>query len=94
MPVVQGSMIDFDQGPLARTEGSLDVALSGPGFLTVEAPDGAHLYTRNGAFVCRRRAVWRPPKATPYSTRAALRSRSRPARKIHIGDSGMIARAA
>jgi len=50
MPVVQGSLIDFEQGPLARTEGLLDVALSGPGFLMLEAPDGSLLYTRNGAF--------------------------------------------
>jgi flagellar basal body rod protein FlgG len=50
MPVVQGSVIDFDQGPLQRTEGPLDVALSGPGFLAVEAPGGSRLYTRNGAF--------------------------------------------
>lgn len=50
MPVVQGSMIDFEQGPLQRTEGAFDVALSGPGFLTVETPGGARLYTRSGAF--------------------------------------------
>ena len=50
MPVVQGSVIDFEQGPLARTEGAFDVALSGPGFLLVETAGGSRLYTRNGAF--------------------------------------------
>jgi flagellar basal body rod protein FlgG len=50
MPVVQGSVIDFEQGPLARTEGTLDVALSGPGFFAAETSDGARLYTRSGAF--------------------------------------------
>jgi flagellar basal body rod protein FlgG len=50
MPVVQGSAIDFEQGPLQRTEGPLDVALAGPGFLTVETAAGSRLYTRNGAF--------------------------------------------
>lgn len=50
MPVVQGSAIDFEQGPLQRTEGPLDVALSGPGFLSVETAAGSRLYTRNGAF--------------------------------------------
>ena len=49
MPVVQGSMIDFEQGPLVRTEGAFDVALSGPGFLVVETAAGVRLYTRNGA---------------------------------------------
>jgi len=50
MPVVQGSVIDFGQGPLTRTEGALDVALSGPGFFATETSDGERLYTRNGAF--------------------------------------------
>lgn len=47
MPVVEGSMINFQQGALILTEAPLDVALSGPGFLVVEAPAG-RLYTRNG----------------------------------------------
>ena len=48
MPVVQGSTIDFNQGTFIPTEGPLDVALSGPGFLVVEGP-GGELYTRNGS---------------------------------------------
>ena len=48
MPVVGGSVIDFGQGPLIQTEGPLDVALSGPGFLVVQSPNG-DLYTRSGS---------------------------------------------
>ena len=36
MPVVEGSVIDFSQGPLIQTAGPLDVALLGAGF-----PSGA-----------------------------------------------------
>ncbi len=48
MPVVEASIIDFAQGPLITTESTLDVALSGPGFLAVRSPGGL-LYTRNGS---------------------------------------------
>lgn len=39
--------IDFSQGPLVQTGRPLDVALSGPGFLVLESPNGP-LYTRSG----------------------------------------------
>ena len=48
MPYLEGSRIDFRQGTLEKTGATLDVALSGPGFLVVEAPQG-ELYTRNGS---------------------------------------------
>ena len=48
MPVVEGSVVDFAQGPLVTTESPLDVALSGPGFLVIRSPGGL-LYTRNGS---------------------------------------------
>ncbi|MDB5106219.1 MAG: flagellar basal-body rod protein FlgF [Fibrobacteres bacterium] len=37
----------FQQGPMVLTGNKFDLALSGPGFLTVEAEDGTR-YTRNG----------------------------------------------
>lgn len=90
MPVVQGSMIDFDQGPLARTEGDFDVALSGPGFLMAQAPDGAPLYTRNGAFHLSEQG--RLETAEGY---AVLDARGAPVQippgeQVRIGDHGMI----
>lgn len=39
---------DFSPGPLVETGRALDVALTGPGFLVVETPEGPR-YTRNGS---------------------------------------------
>lgn len=40
--------IDFSQGPLVDTGRALDLALSGPGFLAVQTPEGVR-YTRFGS---------------------------------------------
>jgi flagellar basal-body rod protein FlgG len=40
---------DFSQGSLQQTGNSLDVAISGNGFLQVTMPDGTTGYTRDGA---------------------------------------------
>lgn len=42
--------VDFSQGPLVRTDRTLDVALQGDGFFVVEGPGNKPLYTRNGTF--------------------------------------------
>jgi flagellar basal-body rod protein FlgG len=42
---------DFAQGAIAATGNDLDIALSGPGFFTIRAGNGAVRYTRDGAFV-------------------------------------------
>lgn len=39
---------DFSHGPLTETGRSLDVAVSGPGWLVVQTPDGGEAYTRVG----------------------------------------------
>jgi flagellar basal-body rod protein FlgF len=44
----QTSQLDMGQGPLQGTGNPLDVAVTGPAFLTVQAPDGSTAYTRNG----------------------------------------------
>jgi flagellar basal-body rod protein FlgF len=44
----QTSQLDMGQGPLQNTGNPLDVAVTGPAFLTVQAPDGSTSYTRNG----------------------------------------------
>jgi flagellar basal-body rod protein FlgG len=48
--VVTGSGPDLAQGDLKSTGEPLDVALSGPGFLTVQSPQGVR-YTRDGQLV-------------------------------------------
>lgn len=40
---------DFSPGPIRHTGRSLDVAVQGSGWITVEGPDGAEAYTRNGS---------------------------------------------
>lgn len=43
-----GVVRDFQQGSAIPTGNTFDIAISGPGFLTVETPDGETRYTRNG----------------------------------------------
>jgi flagellar basal-body rod protein FlgF len=40
---------DLSQGPMISTSRNLDVAIQGPGWLAVQAPDGTEAYTRNGS---------------------------------------------
>src|ERR1039458_3221867 len=49
MRVVESPWIDLAQGTLRPTGNSLDLALSGKGFFSVDGPNGT-LYTRNGNF--------------------------------------------
>ncbi|MDP3516292.1 MAG: flagellar basal-body rod protein FlgF [Pseudohongiella sp.] len=39
---------DFSKGPLQQTGNSLDVAVSGEGWIAVQTPDGSEAYTRAG----------------------------------------------
>lgn len=41
---------DFSQGVMQPTGRSLDVAVNGSGWITVQTADGAEAYTRNGSF--------------------------------------------
>ena len=47
--VVQGTVINFQGGPMTATGRDLDAALEGVGFFVVETPAGTR-YTRNGHF--------------------------------------------
>jgi flagellar basal-body rod protein FlgF len=49
MPIIERSWTDYAQGSLRTTGNSLDLALAGKGFFSVEGPSGP-LYTRNGNF--------------------------------------------
>ncbi len=49
MPVIERHWTDHSQGALHSTGNSLDVALDGKGFFSVNGPGGP-LYTRNGSF--------------------------------------------
>lgn len=39
----------FTEGSLKQTDNTLDVAITGKGFLKLQLPDGTEVYTRNGA---------------------------------------------
>ncbi len=41
---------EFRQGTLQSTDGALDIAIQGKGFVQVELPDGTIAYTRDGSF--------------------------------------------
>jgi flagellar basal-body rod protein FlgG len=47
--VAEEPMIDFTQGAIQETGREFDLALEGPGFFTVQTPDGVR-YTRDGGF--------------------------------------------
>jgi flagellar basal body rod protein FlgG len=47
---IASSTINFEQGELHATGDSMDVALEGSGFFTVQTSDGQLAYTRNGEF--------------------------------------------
>ncbi len=49
LPVVESRWTDFSQGTLLPTSNSMDLALSGKGFLVASTPSGP-LYTRGGSF--------------------------------------------
>jgi len=42
---------EFSQGNIEFSANSLDLAITGDGFFTLQTPDGASIYTRNGGFV-------------------------------------------
>jgi flagellar basal body rod protein FlgG len=44
------SAVNTQQGELQASGNNLDFALEGPGFFTVQLPDGSNAYTRNGEF--------------------------------------------
>ena len=47
---MQSTQVDFTQGSLQQTGGSLDVAIQGNGFFQVKDPSGSIYYTRAGNF--------------------------------------------
>ena len=46
--VVDSYGTDMSLGPLMNTRNDLDIAIEGPGFIAVQAPDGREAYTRAG----------------------------------------------
>lgn len=89
MPFVEGSLIDYDQGPLTTTEAPLDLALSGPGFFQVEGPNG-RLYTRNGSFTRSADGRLQTPDGLPLLDAQEQPINIPPDGEVHIGADGLI----
>ncbi len=49
--LVAATATDFRSGPITETGNTLDFALTGAGFFTVESAGGQRYYTRNGSFL-------------------------------------------
>ena len=47
---VSSTQVNFGQGTLQQTNGTLDVAIQGSGFFRLKDPSGIYLYTRAGNF--------------------------------------------
>ena len=91
MPVVEGSTIDFRQGVLTPTGAPLDVALSGPGFLVVDGPQGP-LYTRHGSL--RRSPTGRLETTEGFAVRGERGVIALPPGEVRVAEDGSIEAAA
>ena len=89
LPVVEGSVIDYEQGPLMTTEAPLDLALSGPGFFQVEAPN-RRLYTRNGSFTRSPEGRLQTPDGLPVLDAQERPIYIPPDGEVHIAGDGAI----
>ncbi len=54
---VRSTAVNFDQGGIRQTGNSLDVAIQGDGFFTVQDGQGNTFYTRNGSFTLSREGI-------------------------------------
>jgi flagellar basal-body rod protein FlgF len=86
MPLIEKPWIDLSQGPLRSTGNSLDLALSGTGFFSVDGPSGA-LYTRSGNFhlAADGRLVTPEGYAVRGASGALTLAASRPVEILHDG---------
>lgn len=56
---------DMSQGSLLQTGNDTDFALASPGFFTVQAPDGAEAYSRDGGFAVDQNGLMRTRSGLP-----------------------------
>ena len=64
--IVVKSANDFAQGSLQRTGQELDMAFQGPGFFTVEGPEG-EIFTRDGEFHLNGEGILVTPEGYPVA---------------------------
>jgi len=81
---------DLSSGALQTTGNELDVAINGPGWISVTTPDGKEAYTRAGDLRIAPEGQLQTSSGLAVVGEAALGITIPPARKIDIGDDGTI----
>ncbi|MDT4330238.1 flagellar basal-body rod protein FlgF [Methylomonas sp. MED-D] len=81
---------DLSSGALQTTGNELDVAINGPGWISVTTPDGKEAYTRAGDLRITPEGQLQTSSGLAVVGEAALGITIPPARKIDIGDDGTI----
>ena len=80
---------NFSQGNQQETGGDLDMAINGPGYIAVQAPDGSEAYTRAGALQTDEFGALRTVTGLPVIGNGGPITIP-PAQKIEIGRDGSI----
>ena len=89
MPVIERPWIDLAQGSMIPTGNTLDVALSGKGFFTVQSPGGP-LYTRNGSLHLAADGTLSTADGYPLSGVGGTVLRFQTTGKIEVGRDGTV----
>jgi flagellar basal body rod protein FlgG len=63
-----GATTNFSQGELKATGSKMDFALEGPGFFSVQMPDGSKAYTRDGEFKLNAQGILTTKQGYPVLT--------------------------
>jgi flagellar basal-body rod protein FlgF len=89
---VSGSRMstNFAPGPIERTGRSLDVAISGPGWIAVQAPDGSLALTRDGALSISPSGILETNEGHPVLGRGNIPIALPPLQKLTIGEDGTL----
>jgi flagellar basal-body rod protein FlgF len=81
---------DLRGGPIEPTGRKLDVAVSGPGWIAVQAPDGSVALTRNGSLSISPLGVLQTSSGMPVLGNGATPISLPPLQSVTIGDDGTI----
>jgi flagellar basal-body rod protein FlgF len=84
------SATDFTPGPIEHTGRNLDVAISGTGWIGVQAPDGSVALTRNGSLSITATGVLQTSDGRPVLGRGSAPINLPPLQKVTIGEDGTI----
>jgi flagellar basal-body rod protein FlgF len=81
---------DFSAGPVEQTGRNLDIAIGGPGWMAVQAPDGSIGLTRNGALSISASGVLQTSDGYPVLGRGLAPITLPPLQRVTIGEDGTI----